>query len=184
MILSVALALPPGPPARASDAPATVPSRDVDVVYRLGPPGGADPRRERVRWDVAHGLQRIDPPTPGLHMILDYRTKRLVSLRDRERLALVIDGAAIPAAVGGYVRHGDATVAGLPCTDWETRPAQGEPSLICFAPDGVTLRLSQRGVVLIEAISVSYAPADPTVFAVPSDFRAIALKGSSTETTP
>ena len=68
----IALPLLAASGARAADQPTLTPTRDVDITYRVAGPNGT--AEQRVRWDVAGGRQRIDPPTPGLHIIVDTHT--------------------------------------------------------------------------------------------------------------
>ena len=166
------------PPARAGEQPATTPTRDVDIAYRLAGADGAAPPEQRVRWDVAGGRQRIDPPMPGLHIIVDTRAHRLASVRDKERLALEIDQSQArpaPGAEAGYTRLGTASIAGIGCTVWREGAAEGGPEL-CFTADGVLLRVVSAGKVVAEATRVSYGPADPADFDIPADYRRILAK--------
>jgi hypothetical protein len=161
--------------ARAGDQPTTTPARDVDITYRVAGPKGPGSAEQRVRWDVADSRQRIDPPLPGLHIIIDTRTHHLASVRDAEKLALEIDQgdiAAVPGGDGHYLRRGAATVAGLPCTVWQAGEAAGTPEL-CFTDDGVLLRVATSGQVVAEAVRVSYAPSNPADFQVPEDYRRV-----------
>ena len=59
--------------ARAEAPPLLVPTRDVDVVYRMPPPpGAATPAAttpaptQRLRWNVADRRLRVDPPGEGV----------------------------------------------------------------------------------------------------------------------
>jgi hypothetical protein len=168
--------------ARAADQPATTPARDVDITYRVAGSTGAGSAEQRVRWDVAAGRQRIDPPTPGLHIIIDTRTHHLASVRDAEKLALEIDQgdvAAAPGAGGRLLRRGTASVAGLPCTVWQAGEAAGTPEL-CFTDDGVLLRVVASGQTVAEAVRVTYAPSNPADFEVPQDYRRVVRKPPAT----
>ena len=52
---------------------------------------------ERMRWQAATQRQRVDPPTEGLFIVIDYRAGRMHTVRLSDRL--VVDMAA-PAAAG------------------------------------------------------------------------------------
>ena len=69
-----------------------------------------------------------------------------------------------------FERRGDTVVAGLACTDWET-VGGGPPAVLCITADGALLRVQAGGQTLVEAVSVSYAPGDPTVFGVPAGYE-------------
>ena len=119
---------------------------------------------------------RLDTPTPGLYMIVDYRTHMMAVVSDANRG--VMDMKAPPTAVPGggaapgaaYVRRGQDQVAGLPCTEWETLDSQGQPALTCFTGDGVLLRARRGGQVLAVATRVAYGTLDPAIFAPPPGY--------------
>lgn len=176
-------------PAWAEGPPATRPTRDVDVTYRLLPPAQpeaqATPIEERMRWSVASGLLRVDPPTPGLHMVVDYGARRVSMVQDRERQVFTVDGtgAGLPGEGGGsYVRRDDARVAGIDCTDWTTTDSTGHPATLCLTPDGVMLRAVAGDLVLLQATAVSYAPQDAALFAVPADYARVQPPAAPTTT--
>ncbi len=164
-------------PAWAQDRPATAPTRDVDVTYRMGSPEpNGPPLAQRMRWSVAAAKLRVDPPTPGLYMIVDYRAHRMAVVKTADRAVLDAPAAAgLPGQPGNrYTRHGADTVAGLGCTNWDTVDTSGQASTLCMTADGVLLRASQGSVPLLEAVSVAYAPQDPAAFVPPDGFRHIA----------
>ena len=162
-------------PVLAAERPPIVPQRDVDVTYRVTQPvAGGPPLSQRMRWSVATGRLRVDPPSPGLFMIVDYTAKRMsvVKLADRAVLDVPTNGLGLPGAPAGDYRRQDASaVAGLPCTVWATADAGGQATVLCLTADGVMLRASQNGQVLLEATSVSYGPQDPAAFQAPAGFR-------------
>ena len=164
--------------AAAQERPATIPTRDVDVVYRMvqpDAPGGPRALEQRMRWAATDGKLRVDPPSPGLYIIMNYKTRRLETIRDSQRMVMEMDasaaaiGPAVPSSAS-FKRHGEATVAGTACTEWETRDATGTPTLACLTGDGVLLRAVAAGRVLVEASSVRYGAIDPSVFEVPPGY--------------
>jgi len=167
--------------AAAQERPALIPTRDVDVVYMMvqtDAPGGPRVVEERLRWAVTSGKLRIDPPIPGLWMVVDTRTRRLATVRDSERSVLEIESPQAlpwpaPAAGAAFQRHGDDTVAGVSCTEWQTADMTGAPTLACITGDGVLLRASVAGRVVVEALHVRYAAPDASVFRIPEDYRKI-----------
>ncbi len=173
-LLAVLLAAP----ASAADHPPIMPQRDVDVTYQVAQPVQGGPAlSQRMRWSVANGRLRVDPPSPGLYMIIDYATKRMsvVKPADRAVLDLPTSAPGLPGApAGAYTRQDNAVVAGLPCTNWLTADAGGQPTLLCLTTDGVMLRASQAGQTLLEATTVSYGPQDPAVFTAPEGFQHVA----------
>jgi len=123
---------------------------------------------ERMRWQAATLRQRVDPPTDGLFIVIDYREGRMHTVRLSDRL--VLDMAAPASGGGTYVRQGEDQVAGLACTDWEATATDGRRTVACITADGVMLRASAGGATLLSAMSVDYAQQDPALFAVPDGF--------------
>jgi hypothetical protein len=169
--------------AAAIDRPPALPTRDVDVVYMMVQPDAPDGPRvleQRMRWAAAAGKLRVDPPTPGLWVVMDTRTHLLSTVREADRTVLELTsaqaqlGPGLPAGAAGFTRRGAADVAGLSCTEWETRDMSGVPVLACITTDGVLLRARAGARVLVEALHVAFAPQDPSVFRVPADYRRIA----------
>lgn len=166
----------------AQERPTLIPSRDIDIVYMMvqtDAPGGPRVVEERLRWAAADGKLRIDPPISGLWMVMDTRTRRLATMRDSDRSVLEVDSPQAmpwpaPATAAAFQRRGADTVAGLPCTEWQTADVTGAPTLACITDDGVLLRASAAGRVLVEALHLSYATPDPAVFRIPEDYRKIA----------
>ena len=68
-----------------ADQPLLRPSRDVDVTYRAAAPQAGREIGQRVRWLAASQTVRIDPPSAGLHVIIDYVARRMSVVRDATR---------------------------------------------------------------------------------------------------
>ena len=176
--------------AAAQERPPTVPTRDVDVTYRVGQGASME---QRTRWQVSEQRMRIDTPTPGVYMIVDYASRRmsLVSDADRGVLELPAKDGAMPGSLAGplagsppgnllgqaargarasFERVGTARIAGLGCTEWQTLDSQGAATTACITEDGVLLRARQGAQVLAEAARVAYGPLDPAAFRVPDGY--------------
>lgn len=171
-LLTAALAIPP---ARAqADRPVTLPTRDVDVTYRTG--GGERAMSQRSRWSAAERKMRLDTPTPGVYAIVDYAAGTMAMVSDRSRgvLDLPAPAGTLPgqAAPGGtpFTRRGSTQVAGVPCTEWETRDLGGQATLTCFTDDGVLLQARHGAQVLVQATRVVYGALDAAAFAVPPGY--------------
>ena len=159
--------------ALAEDRPVTIPTRDVGVIYRVG--GGSGDLTQRMRWNVASGRLRVDPPTRGMHMIVDYRSKRISAINDETHRVTELDaaraGVPLDALAGStFTRVGSATVAGLSCDDYATRDAAGAETQICLTVDGVLLRARARGAVVLEAADVRYGAQESAAFTVPEGY--------------
>jgi len=155
----------------AADAPASPimqPTRDVDVIYEM-----ARGLHQRMRWDIGQHRLRVDPPSPGLYLVVDLTRHRAFLVQQSAKR--VLESPATTAIAGtpptAATPHGTDTVAGLACTEWKSADNGGNPTLLCVTPDGVMLRArTPEGSVLLQAVSVEYAPQDPSIFAIPTDF--------------
>jgi len=83
--------------AAGNDRPVLRPLHDVDVTYQLDA-GGGSLLHERLRWDVASQRLRVDPPTVGLYVIIDFVARRMSTVKLTERT--VIEMAAPDNATG------------------------------------------------------------------------------------
>lgn len=161
---------------QAQERPTLLPTRDVDIAYRAGPP--ETPLEQRARYDTRNQRMRLDTPTSGVWFLVDYKTRRaaLVSDRDRGVLDMNAPPSIAPGAgpTGTYVRRGDDRVAGFPCTEWETSDSLNQPTLACFTSDGVMLRARRGTQTLAVATRVTYTPSDPAVFTIPATYSRVA----------
>ncbi len=171
-LVAAMLAIPPA--LAQADRPATLPTRDVDVTYRAGQ--GDRTVSQRSRWLAAERKMRLDTPTPGVYALVDYAagTLAMVSERSRGVLDLPVPAGGLPGQAppggGAFTRRGSSQVAGLPCTEWETRDLQGEATLTCFTEDGVLLEARHGAQVLVQATRVTYGALDASDFAVPPSY--------------
>ena len=163
-------------PAFAEERPLIVPARDVDVTYRVGSPeADGPPLAQRMRWLVAASKLRVDPPTPGLYMIVDYKAHRMAMVKEADHAVLdvAIPASMLPGAGGSFAGRGSDSVTGLACRNWETADTAGQATTLCLTADGVMLRASQAGTPLLEAVAVAYAPQDPAAFIPPAGYRRV-----------
>ena len=163
--------------AAAQDRPLARPSRDVDVTYRSDPGGQVLEQRSRF----AGQRMRLDTPTPGLYVIVDYGTQRMSMVSDADRgvLEMRLPPGVAPGSTGdgaSYVRRGTDRVAGLACTEWDVRDIRGQIAQTCFTDDGVMLRARRGPQVLAVATRVAYGPLDPALFAVPAGYSRAAKR--------
>ena len=172
LVLGVALAV--AAPAWAQQAPVVQPTRDVDVTYRVPVPGGTDTYLlQRLRWSASHRQQRVDLPTSGNWMVLDFNAHRMALVHDasREIIDLPSPQSADQAGAGaGYTRVASASVAGLACTEWRTVDTRGQETLACYTDDGVLLRATAGTRTLMEAVHVSYDAQAESVFSAPAGY--------------
>lgn len=165
-------------PAAAQDKPSIRPQRDVDVTYAVvQPAAGGPPLSQRMRWSVARGRLRVDPPAHDMYMLVDYPARRMMVVRPEDKAVLDLDasGPGLPGAPsdGRFTRQNADAVAGLACTNWQVTDASGQMAVLCLTADGVMLRASRDGAVLLEATFVTYGPQDSAAFDTPAGFRHI-----------
>jgi hypothetical protein len=159
-----------------ADQPLLRPSRDVDVTYRAAAPQTGREIGQRVRWLAAAQTARIDPPSTGLHVIIDYAASRMSIVRDATRSVVEmaapdnLDGMIGRGTASEFVRGGTATVAGQTCTEWRTLDREAHPAVVCITADGVLLRAGTADQVRVSAVSVLYVSQDPAAFRVPTDY--------------
>ncbi len=178
VLLAVLPAMASLPAGAAAAAPATIPSRDVDVTYRMTVPGHV--LTQRMRWDVADHLLRVDPPSAGFYMIMDYGKHEVSMVQEQAKRVLQAQGVglSIPGTDPGsapFVRAGEETIAGLSCTDWQTKDAAGQPTEVCLTTDGVLLRATIGGHTAMVAQTVDYAAQPGSVFALPAAWPRVAM---------
>lgn len=164
-------------PVLAQERPATVPTRDVDVTYRAGQ--GDQAVTQRSRWSAEARKMRLDTPTPGVYMIVDYAAQTLAMVSDADRgvLDLPTPTAGLPgqnSTTATFTRRSGNQVAGLACTEWETVDSQGQATLACFTSDGVLLEARRGAQVVVQAVRVAYGPQDASAFAVPPSYSHLA----------
>jgi hypothetical protein len=152
-------------------APITLPQRDVDVTYKVPVAGGQNMAiLQRLRFSASLHRQRVDLPTSGNWMVVDYITHRMTLVRDESHEMVDLAAPDTPSAASGFAKLGPAEVAGLPCTEWRTRDTRGAETVTCYTDDGVLLRARSASGVLMEAIDVGYHPQGADVFALPQGY--------------
>ena len=149
--------------ASAAHAQPSLPNRDVDVTY-----GAAENVTQRWRFRAADQKLRLDPPTAGLHMIVDYAAHTMAGVNDTDRTVMMVPAPATPSGRG--TRAGTDTLLGQTCTVWQQMDSQNQPTQTCYTTDGVMLRAQRGSQTLVEATAIAYASADPSVYAIPSGY--------------
>ncbi len=162
------------PAAARAETPVVQPTRDVDVTYKVPVAGGAGVAiLQRLRYSAALRRQRVDLPTSGNWMVLDFATRRLDMVRDQSHEIVDLpapDSATQPGTLNAYIRMGPARVAGIDCTEWRTRDTRGQETVACYTADGILLRARNESAVLMEAVDVKYAAQGPDVFKLPDGY--------------
>ena len=158
----------------AEPRPVLQPTRDVDVTYKVPVPSAPGTALlQRLRWSAARRTQRVDLPTSGNWMVVDFAGHRMALVRDQSREVVDLpapQSSDLPGGGAGYTRKSQASVAGLPCTEWRTIDTRGQETLACYTDDGVLLRARSGDRVLMEAVSVHFVAQDPAVFEAPADY--------------
>jgi hypothetical protein len=160
--------------ALADPAPRVNPTRDVDITYKVPVASSAGTAiLQRLRYSATLREQRVDLPTSGNWMVLNYTTHRMAMVRDESQEIVDLpapESTTQPNAGAAFVRVGSATVANLACTEWRTHDTNGQETIACYTDDGVLLRARGPGGTLMEAVTVWYATQGPEVFALPTGY--------------
>lgn len=168
-------------PLKAEEQPQLLPTRDVDITYRITRPH--QPRiDERVRWLADAHRERVDGPD-GSATVFDRDANEITLIVPKNRTYRKLEGGPRgpiePEKSVQLTRRGDSKVAGLPCTDWSWQE-ESETRTVCATQDGVPLRLEIDGTTVVEARSVTYGKQKPDLFDVPPGYRpALAPEGST-----
>jgi len=169
-------------PALAQNRPASFPTRDVVVTYRvLGNASPQTPREFTVAALAAEGRLRVEAPAMPAWALADRRTGRTEMVMDSMRV--VTPSPVRQDEAMRYIRlaetarltgAGSASQAGQRCTNYRFEE-QGQRGTACLTADGVLLRgVNERGEG-VEATRVEYARQDPARFRVPEGYRRMDL---------
>jgi hypothetical protein len=165
---------------RAEERPRLLPTRDVDISYKITE-RHQRPITERVRWSASEQFERVDGPNKSTS-IFDHNAHVLTLLNGASRTYRKLENAPrqlLEPEPGAALKRGnDSVVAGLPCTDWSWTE-DVEKHTVCVTPDGVVLRLViDESKTVMEARSVHYAPQSAELFRVPPSYApALAPEG-------
>jgi hypothetical protein len=163
--------------AAAPDHPALTPTREASVLYRVVNAGAA-PVEVRVTAEAGGSPMRLDLPD-RTYMLVDKAAQRIAVVVPEEQVVLDVpfqDGPQTYFQLNDrmrFTRRAPVTVAAVRCTVWDVVVGNARGTM-CISDDGILLRSSgldaagQRN--LIEAVSVSFAPAGPNEFVPPADF--------------
>jgi len=163
--------------AAAADRPPMAPSREASVLYRMTRAGTA-PIEVRVTARAGGSPMRIDMPD-GAYMLLDQSAHSAAMVVPGEQMVMALpfqDGPQAQFQLNErmrFIRRGVDTVATVRCTAWDVLLDKARGA-VCVSGDGVLLRSSAMDAAgrrsLIEAVSVSFAPAPEGDFTPPADF--------------
>lgn len=177
-----------GAPAFAGDTPLLKPGKDVVIDYRTtgtarGPMGGGDGIL-KMYFGNKGAAMRIDPPNGQGYMIVEPDSGRMTVVVPAQQVYMTMpDGPSlgpIPApGQGTYKKTGTDTIAGLPCTAYDTS-GTGQDGQVCLTDDGVLLRgwsIQDGARQTMEAVTVTYAAQPAALFAPPPGFTKLDMPG-------
>ncbi len=166
--------------AAGPDRPLLAPAREASVLYRMTKTG-AEPIEVRVTTEAGGSPLRIDLPD-GAYVIVDQPAHSTAMVVPNEQTVMDLpfdDGPQGQFQLNErmrFIRRGSDTVATLRCAIWDVALDKAHGA-VCVSDDGILLRSSgQDGGgrrSLIEAVSVSFAPASASDFVPPADFERI-----------
>jgi hypothetical protein len=167
--------------AAAPDRPALAPSREASVLYRVVNADAA-PIEVRVTAEAGGSPMRLDLPD-RTYMLVDQAAHRIEVVVPDEQVVLDVpyqDGPQTHFQLNDrmrFTRRAPGTVAAVRCTVWDVA-VDNTRGTMCISDDGILLRSSGLDTAgrrnLIEAVSVSFAPASADEFVPPADFSRMA----------
>lgn len=164
--------------AAVPERPLLAPAREASVLYRMTKTG-AEPVEVRVTTEAGGSPLRIDLPD-GAYVIVDQPAHSTAMVVPNEQTVMELpfeDGPQTQFQLNErmrFTRRGVDTVATVRCTTWDVALDRVH-GVVCVSDDGILLRSSGQdgagGRSLIEAVSVSFAPASASDFVPPADFE-------------
>src|SRR5580698_7398759 len=131
-----------GPTAGAQERPQLVPTRDVDISYKITRPD-QPVIVERRRWLAGEHLERVDGPDKST-TIFDRNKEEIILLNAAKRTFRKLEGTGRrppePETGVKLTRGAELVIAGLRCVEW-TWAQDTETHTVCSTPEGVLLRL-------------------------------------------
>jgi len=166
--------------AGAQERPQLVPTRDVDISYKITRPN-QPAIVERRRWLAGEHLERVDGPDKST-TIFDRNRGEITLLNAANRTFRKLEGTGRrppePEAGVTLTRGAEFVIAGLRCVEW-TWTEDTENHAVCVTREGVLLRLAIDGHAVIEARSVRFARQTAELFQVPANYSpALAPEGA------
>ena len=147
------------------------------MLYRMTK-AGAVPTEVRVTTGAGGSPMRIDLPD-GAYMLVHQSAQTVAMVVPVEQMVMELpfeDGPQAQFQLNErmrFTRRGADTVATLRCTTWDVMLDKARGAM-CISDDGILLRSAGQDATgrrtLIEALSVSFAPAPASDFAPPADF--------------
>ncbi len=170
--LVVAALLLPALAASAADVPDLIPTRDVDISYKLESPDRGK-QKFRVRWLSDEKLERIDGADQAITLI-DHARNQLEVLNPSLKTFVMVDapekGMYFPS-IGPSAEPGQQVqVANYACREWHWE-VEGKMSVLCVTDDGVPLRFFDGTDLHITATHVTYGKLKPKLFRIPRGFE-------------
>ena len=174
VLVLTAAAVPDRP---APDRPALAPTREASVLYRVVNAGAA-PVEVRVTAEAGGSPMRLDLPDRS-YMLVDKAAQRMAVVMPEQQVVLDVpfgDGPQTYFQLNErmrFTRRAPGTVAAVRCTTWDVAVDNARGTM-CISDDGILLRSAGVDAAgqhnVIEAVSVSFAPAGPNEFVPPADF--------------
>ena len=154
------------------------PSREASVLYRMTRPG-APPVEARITTRAGGSPMRIDMPD-GAYVLVDQSAHNVAMVVPNEQMVVGLPFEEGPQAQFQlnermrFTRRGADTIATLRCTTWDVLLDRARGTM-CITDEGILLRSTGQDEAgrrrLIEAISVSFTPAQDSDFTPPPDFE-------------
>ena len=183
VLVGAAAAPPAAPTAPVADHPPLVPARDALLGYHLLPATG-ESINVRVAVRAGAVALRVDLPDQT-YMLASPKTQGLVLVVPASHAALDLPWTDGPQTLflldshARYVRKGAASVAGQPCTMWDTTIERTRFS-VCVSAEGFVLRNlsvdAQGHRNLVEAFAFGTTALPVLEYEVPLGFERLAAQ--------
>ena len=178
--------------ARAQDFPSIQPQRSATVSYDLN---STQTGPMHIQAFVSPELQmmRLQEGQGGDYLLLDRGHERVMLVSPGKNLVFAVSSAGFlhrdlgPGSNLRFQPRGHRDVAGHGCTDWAVEGPGGHGEA-CITRDGIVLAGAGQGNQpddhgqipsgRLTAVSVSYAPVSPDVFAIPPGLQEVDLPPS------
>lgn len=173
-------------PALAQERPPLVPSRESSVLYRLTK-AGTVPSEVRVTTRPGGSPLRLDMED-RTYMLLNQTARSMQIVIPDEQTVVELPYQPPPQTPFQlnermrFTKRAPDTLAGVRCNNWDVVLDKSRGT-VCVTEDGILLRSTSTDEAgrrnLIEAVSVSYAPAPPNEFTPPADYERVADDGEA-----
>ena len=154
---------------RAENQPTLFPTRDAVILYKQQA-GAFEMGQIQIFYSASTKRTRTNTEKFNVFIITDHIANRMLQVTPGN--PPMYRENAIPPATSRYSSTGRTeTIAGQRCEVWQVyQAATPKPATQCITSDGLMLRSVNEGLggnMVMEAVAISYAPQNPSLFQLP-----------------